>query len=87
MSFITSHASSAREASFHRMEAKPSGERTEYTAFSSISTRFPTPRARAPPLPPSPVNTDTTGTVSSLIIARVEAMASPWPCSSASLPG
>lgn len=76
MSFITPQASSLREASFHRMAAKPSGERTEYTAFSSMSTRLPTPRARAPPLPPSPVTTETTGTVRRLDRARVRAMAS-----------
>ena len=67
--------------------AKPSGERTEYTAFSSMSTRLPTPRARAPPLPPSPVTTETIGTVRRLDRARVRAMASAWPRASASRPG
>ena len=87
MSFITPQASAAREASFHRMEANPSGDSTEYTAFSSISTRLPTPRARAPPLPPSPVTTQITGTVRADISARVRAMASPCPLASASRPG
>lgn len=68
------------------MAAKPSGERTEYTAFSSMSTRLPTPRARAPPLPPSPVTTETIGTVRRLDRARVRAMASAWPRASASRP-
>ena len=87
VSFITAQASPLREASFHRMEAKPSGDRTEYTACSSMSTRLATARAKAPPLPPSPVMTEMTGTVRELIRARHWAMASPWPRSSASLPG
>ena len=87
VSFITAQASPLREASFHRMVAKPSGDRTEYTACSSMSTRLATARARAPPLPPSPVMMEMTGTVRELIRARHWAMASPWPRSSASLPG
>ena len=87
MSFIRPQASPLREASFHRMEAKPSGESTEYTACSSMSTRLATPRARAPPLPPSPVTRAMVGTARELIRARHWAMASPWPRSSASFPG
>ncbi len=84
---ISSAASPLRPASFHRMEANPSGERMEYTAFSSISTRLATASASAPPLPPSPMTTVTTGTVRQLIRAMVEAMASPCPRASASSPG
>ena len=87
VSFITPHASCARDASFHKIEANPSGESTLYTAFSIISTTLPMPSASAPPLPPSPVITATSGTVSSLITARHPAMASPCPCASASRPG
>lgn len=87
MSFMTSQASSARLASFHRMLANPSGDSTEYTAFSSMRTRLPTASASAPPLPPSPVMTDTTGTVSELMSSMERAMASPCPCASASRPG
>ena len=58
-----------------------------YTAFSSISTRLATPSASAPPLLPSPVTTDTTGTVSVLISIRQRAIASPCPRSSAAMPG
>ena len=38
-----------RWASFHRIEAKPSGDKMAYTAFSSISTRSATASASAPP--------------------------------------
>src|SRR4030095_9506844 len=44
------------------MAAQLSGEITLYTAFSSIRTVLPTPRASAPPLPPSPMQTTITGT-------------------------
>ncbi len=44
-----------------RICAHISGEITEYQAFSSISTRSPTPMASAPPLPPSPVMTQMIG--------------------------
>ena len=80
---ISSAASPLRPASFHRMEANPSGERMEYTAFSRLATAS----ASAPPLPPSPMTTVTTGTVRQLIRAMVEAMASPCPRASASSPG
>ncbi len=52
VSFSRWAASSALPASFHKMLAQPSGEITEYTAFSSIHTRSATDRARAPPPPP-----------------------------------
>ena len=67
VSFISSQASSCLAESFHRMEAKPSGERMAYTEFSSISTRLATPNASAPPLLPSPVMRAMTGTVRRLI--------------------
>ena len=47
---------------FHRMLAKPSGLRIEYTAFSSIKILLATPIARAPPELPSPVTTAIIGT-------------------------
>ena len=80
-------SSPARVASFHRMLAQPSGDRMAYTAFSSISTRLATARASAPPLLPSPVMMAITGTLRLLISIRLRAMASPWPCSSAFMPG
>ena len=58
--FMTRAASSARLLSFHRIDAKPSGERTEYTAFSIIQTSFATAMASAPPLPPSPITMEST---------------------------
>ena len=73
-------------ASFHRMDAQPSGEMTEYTAFSKIHTWSATPRARAPPLPPSPMSTDTMGVRRPAIFTRFSAMAWPWPRSSAPRP-
>jgi len=50
------------EPSLHNIDAQPSGEITEYVAFSSINTRSPTPMASAPPLPPSPITIVTIGT-------------------------
>ena len=43
--------------------------------FSIINTRLPTPIARAPPLPPSPMTVQITGTVSWLISRMLRAMA------------
>ena len=51
------------------MAAQLSGEITLYTAFSSINTMFATPKASAPPLPPSPMQTAITGTGSRAKIA------------------
>ena len=80
-------ASGARLASRQRIWAHISGEITEYHAFSSISTRLPTPMASAPPLPPSPVTTQTIGT-SKKDMRRIDsAMTTPCPRSSASIPG
>jgi Mor family transcriptional regulator len=59
----------------------------EYQVFSSISTRSPMAMPRAPPLAPSPMMTQITGTFSMNISFRLRAMASPWPRSSASRPG
>ena len=87
VSFIMVQASPLREASFHKMLANPSGLNTEYTAFSSIRIWLATPSPSAPPLEPSPVTMASTGTVRPLISIRLRAMASPWPRSSASLPG
>ena len=67
----------ARLLSFHKIAAKPSGDKTEYTAFSSIHTSSPQARASAPPLPPSPIKMDTTGVFSLLISNRFSAIADP----------
>ena len=83
---MTAAASAARERSFHRMDAKPSGESTEYTACSCMATRSASASASAPPLPPSPTSTLTVGTRSPAMAYRLSAMALPWPRSSASLP-
>ncbi len=76
---MTSLASLARSASFHNIEAKPSGDRIEYVAFSIIHTSLPTAVANAPPLPPSPIRMHNTGTFKADISSRFRAMASPWP--------
>ena len=84
--FMTAAASSALFPSFQRMDANPSGDRMEYMEFSSIHTWLATARARAPPLPPSPMTMDKTGTFREDISKRLRAMASPCPLSSASIP-
>ena len=86
VSFIISAASFAFLESFHSIDAKPSGESIEYMEFSIIHTSLATPSASAPPLPPSPVTIDNTGTVRLLISYRFFAIASPWPRSSAPRP-
>ena len=73
--------------SLKRIEAQPSGEITEYTLFSSIKIESATPIPNAPPLPPSPITTDTIGTRNPNISAKFLAIASPCPFSSASIPG
>src|SRR5207247_573866 len=67
--------------------AHPSGEITEYVAFSSASTTSPTPSASAPPDPPSPSTTTTTGTARRVMRWMLDAIASACPRSSASGPG
>ena len=52
-----------------------------------MNTRLPTASANAPPEPPSPLITQTTGTFKALMSSMLRAIASPWPCSSASNPG
>ena len=68
------------------MDAQASGLTTENAELRSMSTLSATHSASAPPLPPSPVITLTTGTVSPLMATRFWAMASPWPRSSAPIP-
>src|SRR4029453_18855419 len=70
-----------------RIAAQPSGEITEYIAFSCMSTRSASAIAIAPPEPPSPMMQATIGTVSRLIRAWLRAIAPPWPCCSAAKPG
>ena len=86
VNFITAAASLARLLSFHKILANPSGDSTEYIAFSSIQTSSATASANAPPLPPSPITTDRIGTFMDDISNRFLAMASPCPRSSASIP-
>ncbi|KAG1385299.1 hypothetical protein G6F59_017487 [Rhizopus arrhizus] len=59
----------------------------EYTEYSSITVRSPTPSASAPPEPPSPITVQMIGTFSSAISIRLRAIASDWPRDSASMPG
>jgi len=47
----------------------------------------PIPSASAPPLPPSPITTTTSGVLSFAISSRFRAIASDWPRSSAPIPG
>ena len=84
---IAAAAVGAFSGSRHRMAAQPSGEITEYTAFSSASTSSPTPIASAPPDPPSPSTTTTIGTCRPVISLMLVAIASAWPRSSAAGPG
>ena len=84
--FMTAAASAARVRSFHRMDAKPSGDSTEYTACSCMATRSASASASAPPEPPSPNSTLTTGTRRPASASRLSAMALPCPRSSASMP-
>ena len=86
VSFIHAAASFALWLSFHKILANPSGERMEYIAFSSIQTSLAVASASAPPLPPSPMIMDKTGTESADISEMDVAIASPCPCSSASIP-
>ena len=58
----------------------------EYTAFSIIHTSSATASASAPPLPPSPIKMERIGVFKDDISKRFLAIASPWPCSSASIP-
>ena len=76
-SFIACAARSASVALRQRIAAQPSGEMTEYVAFSSASTTSPTPRASAPPEPPSPMTTTTTGVASRVMTWMLFAIASP----------
>jgi hypothetical protein len=80
-------ATEAIVASFHRIEAQPSGLITEYTPCSLIRTSSATASASAPPLPPSPMMIVTTGTGRPVINWMHCAIAMAWPCSSASTPG
>ena len=48
---------------------------------------FATPKASAPPLPPSPITIEITGTVKPAISTRLRAIASLWPRCSAAFPG
>ena len=82
-----SAARSAYAASLKRIEAQPSGEITEYIPYAIISTRLATPIASAPPLPPSPMTTVTTGTDSDAMPSSASAIACAWPRSSAPMPG
>ena len=75
--FIRSAASFSLDGSFHRIDANPLGEITEYKACSSIASSSHTASASAPPLPPSPSTTDITGVFSVINSAMFLAIASP----------
>ena len=64
---MVSAASAAFSALFHRMDAQPSGEITEYVEYCSISTWSATAIASAPPEPPSPMMVLMIGVLSSAI--------------------
>ena len=83
----TSAASDAWSADFHRIDAQPSGEITEYVEYWSISVTSPTAIASAPPEPPSPMTVTMIGTRSPAISYRLRPMASDCPRSSAPMPG
>ena len=85
--FIVSAAIFAKLLSFHKIPAAPSGEITEYVLFSNMSTRLAIPRPKAPPLPPSPMTMEITGTDNDAISIRLRAIDSLCPRSSAALPG
>ena len=87
MSLRASAARSFWPASFQRIAAQPSGEITEYTECSNITTRSATPMASAPPDPPSPMTAVMIGVRSDAIARRFRAIASAWPRSSAPSPG
>ena len=57
------------------MLAQPSGEMTEYTAFSKIHTLSDKASAKAPPLPPSPMSTEMMGVFRPAMVVRFSAMA------------
>ena len=82
-----SAATEALSALFHRIEAQPSGEITEYVEYCRIIVRSPTPMASAPPDPPSPTMEQMIGVCSSAITYRLRAIASDCPRSSAPMPG
>ena len=87
VSRIASAAAGACSPLRHRIAAQPSGEITEYTACSSISTRSATASATAPPEPPSPMIAPTSGTAICRQVSIARAIASAWPRSSAPIPG
>ena len=87
VSSMTSAASSARFSSFHKIEAKPSGDNTEYIAFSNIRILSATLNASAPPLPPSLNTMAITGVRKPEKTSKHWAMASACPRSSAPFPG
>ena len=86
-SFMAVAASSVFLGSLHKIVAHPSGDITEYIAFSSIITLLEEARAIAPPEPPSPIMIEIVGTLSSILHSIDFAIASAWPLSSAPTPG
>ena len=61
--FIAFAASNIFFGSLHKIVAHPSGEITEYIAFSNIITLLDDASAIAPPDPPSPITIAIVGTV------------------------
>ena len=73
--------------SFHKIAAHPSGDITEYIAFSNIKTLLADAKAIAPPEPPSPIITDMIGTLKDMQHSIELAIACACPLCSAPMPG
>ena len=87
VSFIAVAASKVFFGSLHNIEAHPSGEITEYIAFSNIKILLDDAKAIAPPDPPSPIIIEIVGTPKDNEHSIDLAIASAWPLSSAPTPG
>ena len=87
VNFIAVAASSVFFGSLHNIEAQPSGDITEYIAFSSINTLLVDAKAIAPPEPPSPIIIDMVGAPNDIEHSIDLAIASACPLSSAPTPG
>ena len=86
-SFIAFAASNIFFGSLQSIVAHPSGDITEYIAFSSIITLLEEARAIAPPEPPSPIIIANVGTFNFMQHSIDFAIASACPRSSAPTPG
>ena len=87
VNFIAFAASRDFVGSFHKIAAHPSGDMTEYIAFSNIKTLFADAKAIAPPDPPSPIINDMIGTLKDMQHSIELAIACACPLCSAPIPG